>query len=203
MRQVIMSVLATLVVVVLIAALTFAYLGNSILNIGKEPVVVEVETSNTEIIKSIQRDEQIILLSTATQGLHTVKKEAKLWDRLPLRGDRTNIIQYTYTMNLGIEGRDVSIRETGDKSFTVTIPAFQSLGFDDAEFKTVLEDNQILSFVSEPIDNVEEINEILNDNRKQEHIDSNRDLLQDQARNFYTGIIHAIDDDVQLDFKFR
>lgn len=45
--------------------------------------------------------------------------------------------------------------------------------------------------------------EILNDKTRQEHIELNRGLLEDQARNFYAGIIHAIDDDARLQFKFR
>ena len=203
MRQIIMSVLATIVVIALVAALAFAFVGKSVTGIFTSPVTVEVEKDTTEIIRSIERNEQIILLSTATQGLHTVTKETKLWDRLPFRANRTNIIQYTYTMKLGVDGSDVKIREVGDNAFRVTIPEFRVLGLDDPEFRTVLEDNEIFSFVSEPIDEVQEVNEILNDAKKREHIDSHRDLLEDQARNFYSGIVHAIDDDVQLQFEFR
>lgn len=61
------------------------------------------------------------------------------------------------------------------------------------------------SFLGDPVEvHVESSrSEILNDKTRQEHIELNRGLLEDQARNFYTGIIHAIDDDARLQFKFR
>lgn len=43
---------------------------------------------------------------------------------------------------------------------------------------------------------------MLDDDAKQQHITDNRDLLEDQARAFYGGIIHGIDEEITLEFKF-
>lgn len=67
----------------------------------------------------------------------------------------------------------------------------------------MLRDGQALSFVTEDVDTAEIITEILNDVKWKEHVDANRDLMQQQARAFYSNIVYAVDDDVQLQFEFR
>lgn len=167
------------------------------------PVSVEVETSRTEVIKSIERHEEIVLLSAATQGLHTVEKDAKIWKWDLPRSKRTNILQYSFTSKLGIDGRDVDIREIGDDHYRIIIPEFEVIGYVEPQFQTVLRDGQALSFVTEDVDTAEIITEILNDVKWKEHVDANRDLMQQQARAFYSNIVYAVDDDVQLQFEFR
>ena len=167
------------------------------------PVETHEETSTSEIINAVERREEIVLLSTATQGLHTVQKETRIfrWDLPGTR--RTNLLQYSFNSKLGIAGRDVKITEIGPDLFRVTIPPFKVIGYIDPEFKTVHREGKVLSFVTEKIDSTEAVMEILDDGKRQEHIELNRELLKDQARNFYTGIIHAIDRDVDLQFEFR
>lgn len=203
MRQVVLSVLATIVVIALILALTFAFAGRSIAQMLTSPVSVEVETSRTEVIKSIERHEEIVLLSAATQGLHTVEKDAQIWKWDLPRSKRTNILQYSFTSKLGIDGRDVDIREIGDDHYRIIIPEFEVIGYVEPQFQTVLRDGQALSFVTEDVDTAEIITEILNDVKWKEHVDANRDLMQQQARAFYSNIVYAVDDDVQLQFEFR
>lgn len=40
------------------------------------------------------------------------------------------------------------------------------------------------------------------DGAKREHVDANRDLLQDQAENFYRGIILGVSPDAKVTFRF-
>jgi hypothetical protein len=74
--------------------------------------------------------------------------------------------------------------------------------FPNVDFKTAIEDNGVLSWVTPQIDTAAAITAILSEGEMAEQILSNRDLLEDQARTFYTGIIHRINDDVEIDFEF-
>ena len=188
------------VLIVMAVAVVAAYAWGSA---SGKPIKEETTSRTSEIITAVEREEEIVLLSTATQGLHTVEREAKIFKWEMPGSRRTNILQYTFTAQLGIDGGDVAIRQTDTDSYLVTVPPFKSIGFKDPEFKTVHRDGRALSFITEEIDSAEAVTEILNDEKRQEHIDANRDLLEDQARNFYTGIIHAIDEDLQLQFEFR
>ncbi|GAB3694471.1 hypothetical protein [Corynebacterium nasicanis] len=194
--------LAVLAVIALVAALLFAFVGGSAVGVLKDPVSVEVESEGTEVITAVQREEQIVLLSTATQGLHkTQSRLTALGWNVPGTA-RTNFLQYSYQAKLGLEGRDVRIREMGEHRFRITIPDFVFLGYTEPTFETVLEDGQILSFVSPDIDTAAIITEILGDHEKRAHIDSHRNLLEAQARAFYTGIVQAVDDQAQVEFSF-
>ena len=83
---------------------------------------------------------------------------------------RTHFLQYTYTAKLGIEGKDVDIRETADNEFTIVIPAFTFIGHSDPTFETVLEDGGVLRFVSPEIDTAAVITDVLNGEAKTEHV---------------------------------
>lgn len=167
-----------------------------------DPISTEVTKDTREVIMAVERREEIVLLSTATEGLHTVQSEGKIFKWSLPRSGRTNILQYSFNTKLGIDGRGVNIREISEDQFRVTIPEFKTIGFSEPKFKTVHRSGGVLSFVTEDIDTAEAINEILNDDSRQVHIDSNRELLQDQARLFYTDLIRAIDEDVSLQFEF-
>ncbi len=190
------------VVVLVVAGLAGAFIWGKSSSFSA-PVETHEQSTTSEIIEAVERREEIVLLSTATQGLHTVEKEARIFRRDIPGSRRTNILQYSFTSKLGIDGGDVAITEIDTGVFRVTVPPFKIIGYSNPEFRTVHQNGKVLSFVTERIDSTEAITEILNDDTRQEHIDLNRELLEDQARNFYSGLIHAIDQDVRLQFDFR
>ncbi|GAA1151558.1 hypothetical protein [Nesterenkonia lutea] len=160
------------------------------------------DSRDTRIITAVERQEQIVLLSTSTQGLTEEKSSSTLFGQdLPGTG-RTQFLQYTYRAKLGIEGNEVSIEETGENQYLVSVPEFMFIGHDDVDFKTAIDDNGVLSWVTPEIDTASKITEILGEDEMAEQISSNSDLLQDQARVFYTGVIQGIDKDVEIDFEF-
>ncbi|MCV5968550.1 hypothetical protein, partial [Lactococcus petauri] len=87
---------------------------------------------------------------------------------------------------LGIEGKDVTIEHTGEDALLISIPEFIFIGHDDESFRTVVEDNGVISGVTPEIDTVEMINTILDDDAQGQYVDANQEVLEDQARVFYT-----------------
>lgn len=106
-------------------------------------------------------------------------------------------------MSLGIEGKDVTIEQTGDKKFRVAIPRFIFLGHYDPEFELVSENNGVLRWVTPEVNSVQMINKIMNSDEQQKYIDSNSTILRDHGKNFYTGIIHSIDPEGVVNFDFK
>ncbi|MCT1684362.1 hypothetical protein M3A74_05945 [Corynebacterium appendicis] len=167
------------------------------------PVETVTETGSSEVIVAVQRHEEIVLLSTATQGLHTTQNTAKLFKWGVPGSQKLNILQYKFTAKLGIDGEEAKIEETAPGHFKLIIPPFKFIGFSDPEFKTVHQHGQVLSFATADIDTAEGINEVLNEEKREEHIQLNLDLLKDQTKTFYAGIIHAIDPEAELEFEFQ
>lgn len=161
------------------------------------------ESRNTEVIQSITREEQVVLLSLGIEGIEQKDQTGTSWfNDLPFTG-RSKIIQYGFKAKLGIEGKDVAIKETGTGTYLVSIPKFIFIGHDNVSFKSALEKNGALSFVTEEIDELDMANTILNSDAQKEYISQNESILKDQAESFYEEIITSIDPAVVVDFEFK
>ncbi|MGD8214017.1 hypothetical protein [Aestuariimicrobium sp. Y1814] len=167
------------------------------------PITVETEKNDTRIIESITRKEQVVLLSLGIQGIAEQTQTTKLFGKSIPGSSRAMFVQYNFHAKLGIEGKDVEIQQTGDDEYLVTIPEFIFIGHDKESFKLVTEDKGVLGFVTPEIDPVEMINGILNDDAKQQYVNTNREVLRDQAQAFYSGIILSIDPAVKVKFAFE
>lgn len=167
------------------------------------PFSTESESRNTQVIKSITREEQIVLLSLGIQGIKDKNEQSVIWDMKIPGTDRASFMQYNFSGKLGIDGKNVRIKQTGEDKFLVSIPAFVFIGHDNESFKMIAENNGALSWMTPKIDSVTLINEILNDKARDQYIHSNEAILRDQTKVFYGDIIASIDPNVDVEFEFR
>lgn len=161
------------------------------------------EERSTQVIRSITREEQIIL---ATAGMTDIKPESDDQDFFGLFDipftDRTVLVRYEYDAKFGIEGGDVLIEPIGDDTYRVSIPQFVFLGYDNPDFSIADEKNGILSWATPEIDKNKLIESLLTEQAVAEHLEGLRPVLEEQAKSFYTNIVTAIDPDATLQFTF-
>ncbi|MGM7698469.1 hypothetical protein [Microbacterium sp. A84] len=161
------------------------------------------EERSTQVIRSITREEQIILV---TAGMTDIKSESDDQDFFGLFDipftERSVLVRYEYDAKFGIEGGDVSIEPVGDDAYRVSIPKFIFLGYDNPDFSIADEKNGVLSWATPEIDKNELIKSLLTDQAVAEHLEGLRPVLEEQAKSFYTNIITAIDPDATLQFTF-
>lgn len=165
-------------------------------------VVVESETRKTEIINAITREQHVVLLSLAIQGISERNEKSSLFGIAVPGSSRVTFLQYSFDAKLGLDGKDVRITQTGQKKYLVTIPAFVFIGHSNEDFRVAAENNGVLSWVTPEIDHVEMVNNILNDGAKQKYVTSNDEALRSQAEVFYRSIAMAIDPDTIVEFEF-
>lgn len=163
----------------------------------------ESDTRHTQIVNSITREEQIVLLSLGIQGISEKNEKSQFFGMDIPGSGRAMFVQYAFNAKLGIEGKGVEVLKVGEKDYLVMIPEFIFIGHDDETFRLVAEDNGALSWVTPKIDAFEAVNSILNDDAQEEYLDSNRETLEDQAKVFYTSIFSSIDPTVTMRFEFR
>jgi hypothetical protein len=162
----------------------------------------ESESSNTQIVNAVTREQQVVLLSLGIQGIAT-KSENKTYLGLELPGsERTTFLRYEFKAKLGIDGKDVRIAESGDNEYLIAIPRFIFIGHSDENFKTAAESNGALSWLTPQIDKVEMVNRLLTEEAQAQYIASNQAILRDQATAFYTGVIAAVDPTITVRFEF-
>lgn len=163
-------------------------------------------TRNSQVIQSITREQQVVLLSLGIQGIMERSQDSHLFglENLPIPwSERASFIQYEFTAKLGHDGAEVQIDELGENRFRITVPEFEFIGHSDEQFKVAAEDNGVLSWITAPIDPVQMVNDILSDSTKDEYVEKNQDLLQDQAEAFYNGILQGIDPEITAEYVFR
>lgn len=166
------------------------------------PFATEEESHNTQVVHSLQREEQVVLLSLGVQGIAEERVSRTVFGATVPGSGRTLFLQYNFRAKLGLEGKNVVIEAKGDDTILIRVPEFTFIGHEDITFKTALEDNGMLSWVTPDIDTPEVINEVLSDQQIDEHVASNRDILEHQTEMFYEGIIHAVDPDITVLFEF-
>ena len=197
------KVSTTLIAVVVLLSLACAALGVYAVRQSGDIYSAPVESKNTQVINAVQREEQVVLLSLGIQGLAEKSSAGEVFGvRVPWT-DRTQFVQYSYKAKLGIEGKDVRVTETGEHAYTVEVPQFIFIGHTDEEFKTAVEDNGVLSWTTQPLDAASTVSGVLSADKKREDINDNRELLQDQARSFYEGIIRGVDPEAQVTLEFH
>lgn len=161
-----------------------------------------IKTTNTQTIESINRKEQVVLLSLGIQGLESKTVNGEILGQKVPWSENTKFVQYSFYAKLGIEGRDVKIESTDENEYLVTIPEFIFIGHDSPTFEQFDAKSGILSWLPGNIDATAMVNEILNDDAKDEYLEKNKDILESQAEAFYRGIAASLDPDIKLTFRF-
>lgn len=163
----------------------------------------KTEVHTSEIISAVTREEQVVLLSLAIQGISVKDQGPTKFMGVDVPGsERASFLEYSFKAKVGLDGRSVRIERAGEKGYVVTIPKFIFIGHSDEKFRVAAERNGALSFASAPIDSMAMVNTLLGDESQQGYIDSNVEVLKAQAQSFYTGIIAGIDPEASLRFEF-
>lgn len=162
------------------------------------------ETRDTQVVRSVTTDEEVVLVTSGVAGVLEERGAAlDVFGLFELPGStRALFVRYEFDAKLGLEGKDVGVREVGENAYLISIPEFVSLGYDDPEISKATEENGILSWTTPEIDEFEIAEKILNERDIDSYVDGLRPLLEEQARVFYTRIVTSIAPGATVDFEF-
>ncbi|GAA1468884.1 hypothetical protein [Microbacterium thalassium] len=155
---------------------------------------------NEQVVTSIERKEQPVLLQLGVQGISTAEGiPPAFFKDLPWL-QKARLMQYSMKVKLGVDS--VEIKSTADHEFLVTVPQFIWIGVDDLKIDRVFSDDGVLSAFTPQDSESEQFNEIVDDELKQQYLDDNLQLLRDQAEFYFTQLAKSIDPDAELTFEF-
>ena len=166
------------------------------------PFGIESESSDSQVVQSIKRTEEVSLLALDIQGIRSEERCSTVFGKCVPGTSDVVYLQYNFTGKLGVDGADVEITETGDEAYTISVPDFDVIGYSEPTFKIAVTDDGVLSWVTPDIDQAEMITEILNDEAQQQHIDDNETLLQDQTKAFYDNVIRSVAPEAKVTYEF-
>ncbi|WP_062073684.1 hypothetical protein [Demequina sediminicola] len=160
------------------------------------------ESQDTQIVNAVSRNSEVALVTLGIEGISESRAESKVFGVDIPGSERVTFIRYGFNAKLGIDGDKVEVTPTGENSYTISIPEFSFIGHDDITFELAAEDNGVLSWVTAEVDQLDIVNDVLDDEKQLAHVESNTEMLKEQAQSFYEGIILSINPEIELDFTF-
>ena len=111
--------------------------GSGPVDIRHSPLSSRSETTNAQVVNAIDRTQEVSLLSLGVQGIEKKADSTTTYFGIVVPGSgRTKFLQYSFDAKLGVDGENVSIEQTGENEFTVTISAFTFIGYDNMHFES-------------------------------------------------------------------
>ena len=178
-----------------------------VLGANKIPVLANFSMAtinrSAEIIKSVTKEEQVVLLSLGIQGVEEIERPSSEVLGVSILGtERKSVLVYAFTAKLGIEGKDVVITELDDNRYKISVPKFIFIGYQMEPFDDAVEKNGALSWLTKSIDPKELEKRVMAEDRQAGYVEKEKDALKEQAEAFYTRIISGIDQSAVVEFEF-
>ena len=83
---------------------------------GIEAFGTESESSNTQIVNAVTREQQVVLLSLGIQGIATKTRTTTFLGVEVPGSERATFLQYAFRAKLGVDGKDVRSRRAATTS---------------------------------------------------------------------------------------
>lgn len=190
-----LAILLTFVLALAVLAIAAAQGWLSVLGINSE-------SKDSQVIRAIERTQEISLVSLGIQGLREEKRSREVFGKdVPGTGEQV-LMQYEFTAKLGVDGQHVEVVKSGENAIRISVPEFIFIGHDDPSFRTAAEGGGVLRWITPDIDQIEMVNEILNDDARDKYIADHEDVLEAQTRLFYDSLIASIDPTIETTYEF-
>lgn len=166
------------------------------------PFGVRSESRDSQVIQAIERTQQVSLVSLSIEGIKSEKQKGTILGfNIPASEDRV-FLQYSFKAKLGIDGGRVEVMNSGENSYTVSIPEFIFIGYDEPTFEVATRSGDFLSFTAPEVDQAKMVSQILDPTAQQKYLASNQDVLKDQSKTFYRTLITTIDPAASVTLEF-
>ncbi|MGO2083266.1 hypothetical protein [Vagococcus sp.] len=171
--------------------------------LGKHGFFTEKKTTQeTQIIKTLSKEKQIVLVNLGISEIYSREKSLKLFEADVVGTGKNKYMQAHFDAKLGIDGKKVKIENMGNQHFKIKVPEFIFIGHDNEKFEVIVEDGGILSWLTPEIDETEMVNQILNRKSQLKYIKKYESLLKESSQEFYGNLIKSIDPDAKITVEF-
>lgn len=157
---------------------------------------------DSQVIQSVERQQEVALVRLAIQGIDRRDANGKIFGVAVPASESTTFVQYEFRAKLGLDGERVSVRAAGDGHYVVTVPDFTFIGYDKPHFEDPVKAGAPLSWMFPNGSETDMINKILDEEHQKQYVDQYTDILEDQTKSYYTGIITSVDPAAKIDFEF-
>lgn len=167
------------------------------------PLGIGSSSSDSQVVQALERTQEVSLLKLGIQGIRDESRSAEVFGQtIPGTGNRL-FVRYSFNAKLGLDAKRVEVTSTTPGTYVVSVPEFAILGFDEPKFEVAVEDKDVLGWAAPDIDQMKMVTNILNGEARRKYLVDNDDILREQTKVFYNGVIKSVDPDAKTEFVFR
>jgi hypothetical protein len=167
------------------------------------PLGIGSSSNDSQVVQALERTQEVSLLKLGIQGIKQESRSAEFFGQtIPGTGDRL-FVKYSFNAKLGLDGEKVEVTSTAPGAYVVSVPEFVFLGFEKPKFEVAVEDKDVLGWAAPDVDQMQMVTGILNGEARQQYLADNDDLLREQTKVFYNGLITSVDPEAKTEFVFR
>ncbi|GAB2773353.1 hypothetical protein GCM10027039_38320 [Terrabacter koreensis] len=167
------------------------------------PLGIGSSSNDSQVVQAIERTQEVSLLRLGIQGIKEERRNREIFGQtVPGTGEKL-FLQYAFKAKLGVDGAKIKVTTVAPGKYVISVPEFIFIGYDQPTFMVAVEDNDVLSWVTPDIDQMQMVNKVLNDGARRQYLVDNDDLLREQTKVFYDGLIKSVDPDAVTEFQFR
>lgn len=169
---------------------------------------LETRARSAEVVNTVTGIQEVALVALGIEGIEgrsstgTFEVPFTEIDGPLLGTNRARYMKFEFTAKLGLDGSTVEIDRAGEDGFRITIPEFKVIGLSNPRSETLVEDNGVLSWLTPEINESDITNHVYSDEEVNEYLDKYEVLLQEQAENFYNGIVKSVAPEATLEFRY-
>lgn len=193
------TIISIVVIIITVAAISIA---TSVFIGGSDFWAVEEESNSSQVIRTLSKEEQVVLVNLGISEIYDTKKTTQIFGKDILGAGKAKYLHAEFDAKLGIDGKNVTIKASGDNEYKISIPEFIFIGHNNEKFEIVVEEKGLLSFLTPDIDETEMINEVLNSDAQKQYISNYQELLEESTKDFYGNIINSVEPEAKLTFVF-
>lgn len=198
MKKVKLGITVGLIILALVATvfITLKVSGSSIFE-------TETKTNETQTITYLKKNKEIALVTLGITDIIDETNSQKIFGQEIPWSDKQTFIKATFEAKLGIDGKDVIIEKVNNNEYKITIPKFIFIGYDQPKIEHVVDNNGVLSFVTEDVNQAQMVNKMFSEENKEKYVNQYTDLLKESTEEFYNNLLPEFDKDVKLTFVYN
>lgn len=171
-----------------------------LLQVGAGGGSVSVSSS----VQYIEKVQETVFLNVGVQKVVKASQSSKFLGKKVILSEKTALVVLNYKAKFGIK-EAVVIKKTGDKAYTVQVPAFEVIGFEwDEEngYELYDKDSGLLSIGTEEIDTGKLVAQETSSKKQKEYLTRYQKELEESATQYYKQLFQSIDSDIELTVVF-
>lgn len=172
--------------------------------------VAAKQSSNPQLqissqVQYLEKVDEVVFVNAGIQKVIKASDSSKIFGREVPFTKKTALVILNYKAKFGIK-KKVTIKKTGEQSYTVTVPKFEIIGVEldtNNPYELYDTDGELLSFSTKNIDTGKLVAKGLSNSSQKDYLTQYTDTIKESATEYYKTMFASIDESLTVKVEFE